>query len=112
MQSRYPAIDFPHIVGDESDEPIVRHPHWQRFKEAGKKFTFHAEEPHASRPIGNMKVQVIRSSADWSSGILSELFRLLWRWLNGWADCVGEDSGAFDSERVQWVVTSCAHLCQ
>ncbi|KAK4054720.1 hypothetical protein OIV83_000644 [Microbotryomycetes sp. JL201] len=76
---RYPMLSFPHVV-DEKEEPkpaIVRHPHWQQFKDFGEAFAHHAHQ--LDRPgrfgvgfKGNMKVQTLRSSADWSHGILTE----------------------------------------
>ena len=100
--SRYEHLAFPHVVGENDNpiQSIVRHPHlhaWkvsslppldrvnlisicQNIKEAGKAYTFHAlgqdeggRVPHGGLgPKGNMRVQCLRSSADWSSGILTE----------------------------------------
>ncbi|KAL8286802.1 hypothetical protein RQP46_004330 [Phenoliferia psychrophenolica] len=79
---RYEHLAFPHVVG-ETDDPIqsiVRHPHLHKWKELGKAYTLHAlgqdeggRVPHGGLgPKGNMHVQCLRSSADWSSGILTE----------------------------------------
>ncbi|KDN41694.1 phospholipase D/nuclease [Tilletiaria anomala UBC 951] len=59
---------------------VARHPHLQQFEELGEKFRhpFHSEHRtqalgNASNPIaGSASIQVIRSSADWSLGILTE----------------------------------------
>ncbi|KAM0753544.1 phospholipase D/nuclease [Meredithblackwellia eburnea MCA 4105] len=79
---RYEHLAFPHVIGEEDDpiQSIVRHPHLHHWKEIGKQYTLHAlgkEEggrvPHGGLgPKGNMRVQCLRSSADWSSGILTE----------------------------------------
>ncbi|ORY72756.1 phospholipase D/nuclease [Leucosporidium creatinivorum] len=81
--SRYPILAFPHVLA-ENEEPqpaILRHPHWEKFKEIGEAFTRHALPPNDEKGIdphgglgakGAMKVQVLRSSADWSHGILTE----------------------------------------
>ncbi|GAA5890842.1 hypothetical protein JCM6882_008832 [Rhodosporidiobolus microsporus] len=73
---RYPLLAFPH------PEPApfeFRHPHLQRFRDMGHHFNVHKREPGEEgawdRPIGgmgqkgSMRVQVLRSSADWSHGI-------------------------------------------
>lgn len=75
-------LSFPHVIG-ETDNPIqsiVKHPHLHMFSEFGKKFLLHSVPPaeggripHGGLgPKGNMKVQVVRSSSDWSHGILTE----------------------------------------
>ncbi|KAK4058234.1 hypothetical protein OIO90_000973 [Microbotryomycetes sp. JL221] len=79
---RFPMLAFPHVVReDEEPKPaIVRHPHWETFKELGEMFKRHAHDPQepGGTPFGglgqkgNMRVQVLRSSADWSHGILTE----------------------------------------
>lgn len=81
-QDRYPLLAFPHVIGEDDNpiQSIVRHPHLHQWAEAGKKFVHHAKEPVQGAqlpagglgPKGNMRVQVLRSSADWSHGILKE----------------------------------------
>jgi len=83
---RYPLLSFPHVI-DENDpeaanrEPIVKHPRFHDFKEGIKFFKAHSNpppvghDPHGGKtiyPHGNMRIQVLRSSADWSHGILTE----------------------------------------
>ncbi|GAA6040745.1 hypothetical protein JCM8097_003276 [Rhodosporidiobolus ruineniae] len=74
--SRYPLLAFPHSDGDFE----FRHPHLQRFRDAGHRFHLHHHrdeegESDPERPMsravrrGTDKVQVVRSSADWSHGI-------------------------------------------
>jgi phospholipase D1/2 len=77
---RYPVLAFPHVFGDGLD-PIVHHPHYEAFKR-GKAFMFHSKEPEEgghpkfgglkNQVKGPMRVQAVRSSADWSMGILTE----------------------------------------
>lgn len=81
--SRYPVLAFPHVLA-ENEEPkpaILRHPHWEKFREIGHAFTRHALPPTNEQGIdphgglghkGAIKVQALRSSADWSHGILTE----------------------------------------
>lgn len=82
---RFLPLAFPHIIS-EDDQPaqaIARHPHLSYFAEIGNKFTHHAvpeaEGGHARfgglGPKGGMRVQVCRSSADWSSVSLLSLAR-------------------------------------
>ncbi|GAA5853479.1 hypothetical protein JCM8547_002472 [Rhodosporidiobolus lusitaniae] len=77
--SRFPLLDFPHDEGDFE----FRHPHLQKFREAGHKFGHvrrrePGEEGAWEHPIGGSgvkgtaRVQVLRSSADWSHGIIKE----------------------------------------
>ncbi|KAM0793016.1 hypothetical protein ACM66B_000508 [Microbotryomycetes sp. NB124-2] len=81
---RYPLLNFPHVV-DASEQPppaIVRHPQWQQLKGIGETFKRHAHDPEQHPEgiktfgglgrKGKMKVQTLRSSADWSHGILRE----------------------------------------
>ncbi|GAA5839628.1 hypothetical protein JCM11251_003562 [Rhodosporidiobolus azoricus] len=75
---RFPLLAFPHSDGD--DAPFeFRHPHLQHFRDLGHHFSTHRKEPPEEgawdRPIGGkgekgtMRVQILRSSADWSHGI-------------------------------------------
>lgn len=80
---RYPILAFPHKF-DPSDDPppsIAGHPHLQKFAEIGQHFHIHLRSPGPegwSEPIGprpgagTTRVQVLRSSADWSHGIVTE----------------------------------------
>ncbi|GAA5862918.1 hypothetical protein JCM1840_002326 [Sporobolomyces johnsonii] len=70
-EARYSHLAFQHVVspGDQPQQEIVRHPYWQRFLDFGKQFSIHRK---AKDEGGNIKVQVLRSSADWSSGIQTE----------------------------------------
>ncbi|GAA6010322.1 hypothetical protein JCM10207_005173 [Rhodosporidiobolus poonsookiae] len=69
----YPMLAFPHqLTGDEDPTPaIARHPHLHRFAE-GLHFTGHRRHAEEEQHTGNMRVQVLRSSSDWSHGILTE----------------------------------------
>ncbi|KAH8927543.1 phospholipase D/nuclease [Atractiella rhizophila] len=93
---RYDWLAFPHTVdfsgtGRENEEfermeqreiadHITRHPHWEMFKKVGRRFTAHERNDedagmHSGRERGKkggMTVQALRSSADWSHGILTE----------------------------------------
>ncbi|KAI5475207.1 phospholipase D [Pseudohyphozyma bogoriensis] len=79
---RFECLAFPHVIGehDVPQQSIVRHPHLHAFKEMGKEYLFHTRGPEEGGhhpfgglgPKGSMKVQCLRSSADWSSGILTE----------------------------------------
>ncbi|GAA5985829.1 hypothetical protein JCM5350_006905 [Sporobolomyces pararoseus] len=73
---RFPPLAFPHHVEPDEQPPsaISRHPHLQRFAEIGKHFSVHKQAPPEGweKPGGTVKVQVLRSSADWSHGILKE----------------------------------------
>ncbi|EAL20781.1 hypothetical protein CNBE1430 [Cryptococcus deneoformans B-3501A] len=63
----------------QDNEFRLNHPHLSEWKEAGRQF-FHpyhfppSEAPRATEPIphGTSRVQVVRSAADWSHGILLE----------------------------------------
>ncbi|GAA5895994.1 hypothetical protein JCM5296_003164 [Sporobolomyces johnsonii] len=77
---RYPILAFPHVTSPDDDpqQSITRHPHLHRFAEMGKAFHIHTKSPEEGgwdRPQGGLgqkgsvKVQVLRSSADWSHGI-------------------------------------------
>ncbi|GAA5974034.1 hypothetical protein JCM11641_008224 [Rhodosporidiobolus odoratus] len=76
---RYPVLAFPHELPEEH---IERHPHLHRFAEMGHHFSVHRKEPGEEgawdRPIGgkgqkgSITTQVLRSSGDWSHGILKE----------------------------------------
>ncbi|GAA6031278.1 hypothetical protein NBRC10512_003294 [Rhodotorula toruloides] len=80
---RYPILAFPHKF-DPSDDPppsIAGHPHLRKFAEIGQHFHIHLRSPGPegwSEPIGprpgagTTRVQVLRSSADWSHGIVTE----------------------------------------
>ncbi|GAA5940921.1 hypothetical protein JCM10213_008004 [Rhodosporidiobolus nylandii] len=77
--ARYPVLAFPHILPDEH---IELHPHLHRFAEIGRGFSVHRRKPGEEGawppPIGGtghkggVRVQILRSSADWSHGILKE----------------------------------------
>ncbi|GAA6062083.1 hypothetical protein JCM10212_006506 [Sporobolomyces blumeae] len=74
---RFPTLAFPHDVDPDEEPPshsIVRHPHLKRFAELGHHFEAHKKPPPEGwhKPGGTVKVQVLRSSADWSHGILTE----------------------------------------
>ncbi|GAA5922074.1 uncharacterized protein JCM15063_003177 [Sporobolomyces koalae] len=73
---RFPALAFPHVVNpDERPQPaIARHPRFEKFAEIGAHFFTHKQEPPAGHPTreGTVNMQVVRSSADWSHGILTE----------------------------------------
>ncbi|GAA5896328.1 uncharacterized protein JCM6883_006870 [Sporobolomyces salmoneus] len=77
QHERFPTLAFPHPV-DPSATPtptIARHPHFERFAEIGRHFHNHMLDPPQGWPKvqgGTVKVQVVRSSADWSHGILTE----------------------------------------
>ncbi|KAI0028033.1 phospholipase D/nuclease [Vararia minispora EC-137] len=81
--ARYDWLAFPHNVSVAPNEPIVRHPHLQRWHAMGHHFRqrFHlseGEEPdldavrYAPAPHGTCRVQVVRSVSDWSHGVLTE----------------------------------------
>lgn len=78
QHERFPTLAFPHPVDPDEEPPqsaIVRHPHLKRFAEIGRHFHAHKLEPPEGWPKvedGTVKVQVVRSSADWSHGILTE----------------------------------------
>ncbi|GAA5875841.1 hypothetical protein JCM16303_004016 [Sporobolomyces ruberrimus] len=75
-EDRFPPLAFPHVVDPDARPPptITRHPHLERFAEIGHHFHIHKAEPPQGweKPGGTVKVQVVRSSADWSHGILTE----------------------------------------
>lgn len=76
-KSRYPLLAFPHIDG--LNDGITRHPHFERLKEEGRHYFCHHREPGEDGayppPVGGTgtkgttRVQVLRSSSDWSHGI-------------------------------------------
>ncbi|PWN46154.1 phospholipase D/nuclease [Ceraceosorus guamensis] len=82
----YSLIAFPHGAVPASDvleehQEIARHPHMERFHEYGERFMhpWHPERRKLQLSDGGsvganatMDVQVVRSAADWSSGILTE----------------------------------------
>jgi len=72
-------LALPHDVEAEPEEPVGRHPHRERWEEAGRRFKQRwqgegsppdDEEGHS--PYGSCKVQVVRSVSDWSHGVLTE----------------------------------------
>ncbi|WVF68604.1 hypothetical protein IAT40_003374 [Kwoniella sp. CBS 6097] len=82
------ALPFPwdDVCSRENEEKRIKdnefrahHPHLSEWKDRGRQF-FHpyhfppSEAPRASEPVphGTCRVQVLRSSADWSHGILKE----------------------------------------
>ncbi|SCZ90767.1 BZ3500_MvSof-1268-A1-R1_Chr1-3g02230 [Microbotryum saponariae] len=72
---RYAMLSFPHVIveGQEPEPAIVRHPHMERFKRFGENIVRNPITPDAEATAAlNMRVQVLRSSADWSHGILPE----------------------------------------
>jgi len=75
-EDRFPTLAFPHQVDPDEQPPsaIARHPHLQRFAEIGHHFHVHKKDPPQGweKPGGTVRVQVVRSSADWSHGILTE----------------------------------------
>ncbi|KAG0151027.1 hypothetical protein CROQUDRAFT_713026 [Cronartium quercuum f. sp. fusiforme G11] len=90
---RYELLGFPIDVGsgypDQVDhpehEPVTRHPHYEHWTRIGRRFMGRRDDApvsYAPRPsvdrsqrlsgIGNMRVQVCRSSSDWSNGTITE----------------------------------------
>nr|ODN91177.1 phospholipase D [Cryptococcus depauperatus CBS 7841] len=72
-------LSLPHQNIVQRNEFRLNHPHLSEWRDAGKQF-FHpyhfppSDHPRADEPVphGTSKVQVLRSSADWSHGILTE----------------------------------------
>lgn len=76
-------LAFPHKLDPADGHPpsIAGHPHLQKFADMGQHFHIHLRSPGPdgwSAPIGprpgagTTRVQVLRSSADWSHGIETE----------------------------------------
>ena len=80
----YSLISFPNGAEnlddvDEDDDAVARHPFTTRFHSIGEHFKhpWHRERralqgPEGEEGGGTVDIQVLRSSADWSTGILTE----------------------------------------
>ncbi|KAG5645727.1 hypothetical protein DXG03_005423 [Asterophora parasitica] len=80
FDTRYDWLDLPHDP-DAAEEAVARHPHREKWPEIGRKYKqrWHGTTLGDDRDEGyyqprrrNCRVQVVRSVADWSHGVLPE----------------------------------------
>ncbi|KAF5376461.1 hypothetical protein D9615_008601 [Tricholomella constricta] len=78
---RFPWLDLPHDVDAAPNEAVARHPHRDHWRAIGHKYKqrWHGVPVGVDRDLGyhqpepkNCRVQVVRSVADWSHGVLIE----------------------------------------
>jgi len=75
---RFPLLALPHDAEAAPNEPIANHPHYESWGDLGRKYkqrwhgqySGHEQTSYPQTNNAACRVQVIRSAADWSHGIL------------------------------------------